>query len=143
MFLCEKHPESGLIPVGSVELRARFFQWLFYLTSTVQSELMIYFYPGRHSENMSGAEQVRRAQDARLSEMFAIIDAELQGREFLLGTDLSLCDYFLFMLFAWADTISAPPMSFKNLNRYPRSMVLRPEIFRVCRHENLGLNPYG
>ncbi|MEX0740982.1 MAG: glutathione S-transferase family protein [Pseudohongiella sp.] len=143
IYLCEKHPEAGLMPVKNIELRARFFQWLLYLSSTLQAELMIYFYPERHSEVSSGAEQIRRAQDARISQMLSILDAELEGHEFLLGTELSVCDYFLFMLCIWADGISVPPLSFKNLNRHLRLMVTRPEIIRVCQHENLDLSPYA
>lgn len=55
---------------------------------------------------------------------------------------LYLCDYFLFMLCVWADELSSPPLGFKNLNKYLKTMAARPEIERVCRHENLDLEPY-
>lgn len=142
IYLCERNPETGLIP-NTAAKRAIFFQWLMFLTTTVQSELMIYFYPEKHTGDQSLSRQIRQVQDARIVQMFSLLDRELTGKDFLLGDEISLCDYFLFMLSVWADELSSPPLTFKNLNPYLRKLAARPEIAQVCRHENLDLTPYA
>jgi glutathione S-transferase len=141
IYLCEKKPGSNLIP-EIVEERAQFFQWLMYLTGTVQAELMVYFYPERHSEDSAATSQIHNQQDRRIVEMLALLDSQLEGKQYLLGDNLSLCDYFLFMLCVWADELSVPPLKFKNLNRSLRYIAALPEVANVCRHENLSLEMY-
>jgi glutathione S-transferase len=142
ILLCECHPDLGLIPT-SIQKRAKFFQWLLYLTGTVQAELMIYFYADRHTADPFAASETKKIQDERLAEMFSLLNEELQGKDFLLGEDLSICDYILFMLCIWADELSVPPLSFANLKRYLTTMAQKPEISRVCQHEGLDLSPYA
>ena len=50
LHLCDNHPEKELVPKVDDPNRPLFFQWLFYLTSSVQSELMVYFYPEKHTQ---------------------------------------------------------------------------------------------
>ena len=49
IHLAETHPSSNLIPVLGDNNRALFFQWIMYLSNTVQAELMVYFYPQKHT----------------------------------------------------------------------------------------------
>lgn len=142
IYLCEKNPGTDLIP-SNVEKRATFFQWLMYLTSTVQAELMMYFYPQRHSEDSAATSQIQKQQDRRIVEMLSLLDSQLECKQFLLGNNLSLCDYFLFMLCVWADELSVPPLKFNNLNRYLRYIAALPEVANVCRHEKLSLEMYA
>ena len=47
LHLVDKHPEAGLAPrVGTPE-RAKFYQWMAFLTNSLQEELMIWQYPDR------------------------------------------------------------------------------------------------
>jgi glutathione S-transferase len=142
IYLCEKNPGIDLIPVN-VETRATFFQWLMYLTNTLQPELMMYFYPERHAEDSAATSQIKRLQDRRIVEILSLLDGQLQKQPFLLGHTLSLCDYFLFMLCVWSDALSVTPLMFKNLNRYLKNMAALPEIAYVCRQENLNLDAYA
>jgi glutathione S-transferase len=139
--LCEKHPDLALIPESGNPLRAVFYQWLFYLNSTVQPELMVYFYPQKHTLGKE-VESIAKAQEARVTEMFALIDKELEGKEFLVGSNVTVCDYFLFMLAHWASGFSQPPLSFKHLGRYLRTIAKREAVVAVCDTEGTSLEPY-
>ena len=47
LHLVDHHPESGLAPPAGTVERAKFYQWLIFLTNSLQEELMIYQYPDR------------------------------------------------------------------------------------------------
>ncbi|MBE0365525.1 glutathione S-transferase [Pseudoalteromonas ulvae UL12] len=142
VHLAESHPSSNLIPKIGDKNRALFFQWLMYLTNTVQAELMIYFYPQKHTTDASNAEYIIEAQESRITEMFELLDRELENKDFLIGNSISACDYFLFMLAVWADEFKKPPLSFSNLSRYLRKLAQRDAIINVCKKENLSLTDY-
>ncbi|MDB5947103.1 MAG: Glutathione S-transferase (Glutathione transferase)-like protein, partial [Ramlibacter sp.] len=45
--LCDTHPAAGLAPATGSWERALFYQWLMWLTNTLQASLLVYFYPER------------------------------------------------------------------------------------------------
>jgi glutathione S-transferase len=141
LHLCEQHPGLGLIPRLGSPLRAKFYQWLFYLNSTIQPELMIYFYPQKHTVGEE-TKSIVKAQEARVMEMFYLIDKELEGNDFLVGSSITVCDYFLFMLCHWASDFSQPPLSFNHLGRYLRKLSKREAVISVCKTEGTSLELY-
>lgn len=141
LYLCDKHPELALIPIADSPLRAKFYQWLFYLNSTIQPELMIYFYPHKHTAG-DETKKITIAQESRATEMFSLIDKELEGKEFLIGSNITVCDYFLFMLSHWASGFSQPPLSFNHLGSYLRKIAKREAVISVCKKEGTSLEMY-
>ncbi|WP_341503944.1 glutathione S-transferase family protein [Gallaecimonas sp. GXIMD4217] len=143
LHLCDRHPQANLVPEVGDPRRPVFYQWLFYLTTAIQPELMLYFYPGRHTLATDGADAIKQAQEQRVTEMFALIDRELAGKDFLLGSQPSLCDFFLFMLSHWASGFTRPPLSFEHLGRYLRAMARRPAVRQVAEVEGTSLDAYA
>ncbi len=142
IHLAETHPARMLIPQIGDHNRATCLQWIMYLTNTVQAELMLYFYPQRHSIDSSHASVMVAAQEIRLTDMFALLDAQLETQKFLAGEQLSICDFYLFMLAIWADELKQPPLSFEYLGKYLRRLAKRESIINVCKKENLSLFDY-
>lgn len=102
---------------------------------------MVYFYPEKHTTDHE-TKNISVAQERRLTEMFSLIDKELEGKEFLVGSTISVCDFFLFMLSHWASDFSKPPLSFINLGRYLRNIAKREAVIRVCKREGTSLEMY-
>lgn len=142
MHLAESHIEAELIPEVGSPKRALFLQWMMYLTNTVQAELMVYFYPQKHTLSADSAEAITQAQEARITDMLELLDHELADKTYLLGDNLSACDFFLFMLAIWADEFEKPPLAFPHLSRYLKSLAKRGSIQRVCKKEGLSLEDY-
>ncbi|WP_057831274.1 glutathione S-transferase family protein [Colwellia sp. TT2012] len=137
IHLCEQNPSKKLIPpVGSVD-RAKFFQWLTFLNNTLQAELMVYYYPQKHTTDESCIPSIIKAQEERISEALLILDNQLKGKNFLLGNDISACDFFLFMLAEWSLKIEKSPLSFPSLGSYLRKLAKHATIREVCKKENI------
>lgn len=143
LFLCEQHPEKNMIPpAGSFE-RAKFYQWLFYLNASLQPELMIYFYPQKHTLENIGIAQIRAAQENRVIEMLGHIDKELEAKDYLVGDHITACDFVLFMLSHWASGLNTPPISMPNLGGYLKRLAKRDSVRRVCEIESTSLSMYS
>lgn len=141
MHLSDSHPESNLVP-SSPQERAHFFQWLFYLTTTIQPELMLFFYPEKHTELEICRKSIVENQEIRVSEMFELVDKQLSNFNYVAGNTLTICDFFLFMLSHWASGFKTGPLSFKNLGAHLRSLAKRPSIIEVCNIEGTSLEAY-
>lgn len=142
VHLAEAHPSSHLIPQVGDKNRALFLQWIMYLTNTVQAELMLYSYPEKHTTDVNTVECIVEAQEGRITDMFRLLDRELENKDFLIGQTISACDYFLFMLAIWADELKKPPLSFNNLSRYLCKLAQRDTIINVCKKEKFSLTDY-
>lgn len=143
LHLCERHPEAGLMPLAGTFERAKFYQWLFYLNASLQPELMVYFYPQKHTQNPVDSAAIKAAQEARVIEMLQHIDAELEGKTYLLGDSLSACDFILFMLCHWADDFPTAPLSLPNLGALLRRIAQRDSVRKVCKIELTDLSAYN
>lgn len=142
LHLCDENPDKALMPAVGDPDRALFYQWLFYLNNTVQAELMVYYYPERHTVDGGDAAAIKATQEKSITDMFALLDRKLEGRDFLVGETVTVCDYFLFMLALWADEFQTPPLSFTNLSRYLRQLTKRDAVQSVCEREGIDLTPY-
>ncbi len=142
IHLCEQNPGKKLIPpIGSLD-RPKFFQWLTFLNNTLQAELMIYYYPHKHTTNEKCIPNIITAQEERISEALLIIDNQLEDKQYLLGNEISACDFFLFMLAEWSLKIEKSPLTFPNLSLYLRRLAKHSTIRDVCRKEKIDLEVF-
>lgn len=123
-------------------MRPLFFQWLAFLNNTLQAELMVRYYPQRHTNEQTFIPHIVAAQDERIAEALSIINAQLEHNTYLLGETLTACDYFLFMLAGWALPIEQSPLTFKHLARYLQRLCLNPTIQAVCDMEGIDLSSF-
>jgi len=142
IYLAEQCPALKLIPPEGSKSRPLFHQWLMYLTNTLQAELMIYFYPERHTTDPGGASNVRRAQELRIIDIFSLLDNQLGQNDFLVGSEITVCDFFLFMLLHWASGQQQPPLSFPNIGPYLKNIASRPSVIRACTKEGIDISNY-
>ena len=142
LYLSEKHSNTQLLPASGTYPRALAYQWLMYLTNTLQAELMLCLYPYRHTTDESSADSIAAMQEQRLSEIFALLDNQLGDKQFLLGDSLSVCDYYLFMLLLWGEELIRPPISNSNLKRFLGTITNLKCVQRVCEKEEILLEPY-
>ncbi len=142
IHICELHPESDLMPSLGESTRPLFYQWLAFLNNTLQAELMVRYYPHRHTNDEATIPNVIAAQDERIADALSIINDQLEHHEYLLGDTLTACDYFLFMLAEWSLPIEKSPLEFKHLAAYMKRLCSNPTIKAVCDIEGIDLTPF-
>ncbi len=139
LHLVDRHPETRLAPeFGSAE-RAHFYKWLVYLTNTVQSEMTMYYYPGRWATSEAGAGEVKRQAEAHLGGMFDTIEQSLgeQG-PYLLGRRYSAADPYLLMLARWSRGFARPARTLPRLGRLLETVMARPAVERAFASEGIA-----
>ena len=140
LYLCERHPEAGFAPPIESPLRGEFLKWMIYLTSTVQAELMLYFYAERHV----GPDQVAALKAItvdRVAEMFGRIDTHLAHRPYLLGEQISAADLYLFMVSRWTRNTTKKTRDLPHLGALLARIMARPSVQEAYAIEGI-VEPY-
>lgn len=137
LHLADAHPEAGLAPPQGTPERAHLYQWLMFLTNTIQADVLSYAYPERYTSAPGGAPGVKAAAEKRLIDMFAILDNRLEGRDHLLGTQFSLADYYLLMLARWGRNLATAPRDLPNVGASIARTLARPAARRAIATEGI------
>ncbi len=105
LHLADQRPEAGLMPAPGTPERAQATKWLVWMSSTLQTTLMHYFYPARVlGEGHPGcAAQVSAYSQQRVGALLGQIETQLSSHAgpWLLGTQLSVVDFYGCMLCRW------------------------------------------
>jgi glutathione S-transferase len=117
ILLAERHPEAGLAPaVGSPD-RADFLRWMAFMSSMLYPAILRLYYAHRYTSDADGKNAVKQAAIAEMDRGFAIVDAALDGRDWLVGDRMSLADIYLVMLVAWHPDIDKARKDWPNIER--------------------------
>ncbi|MDT8895869.1 glutathione S-transferase family protein [Halomonas sp. I1] len=102
IYLAEKHPRAGFIP-ESVESRAQMYRWIFFLVTEIEQPLWriarhTFLYP----------QEKRLPQDVDLAReegvaMVAVLERQMEDRDFLVGDRLSVADFNAAYTLDWAN----------------------------------------
>jgi len=140
MHLADTHPGAGLLPrLGSAE-RAEAYKWIAWCASTLQSALIVYFYPERWADDAAGAAVVKAHAERRIEALLDQIDAQLarRGGPWLLGDDFGLADPYAFVLCRWTRGFGRPARSLPHVGPWLERMLARPAVQRAFATEQLG-----
>jgi glutathione S-transferase len=143
LHLCDAYPQAGLAPaVGTVQ-RAHFYKWLVWMTNTLQTSLIAYFYPQRmvNPDNTAGSAEVQAQAELRVGSQLLQLDAELarHGGPYLLGQTYSALDAYALMLCRWTRGFaSTPARNYPHLGPYLQNLLQRPAVQRAFASEKLA-----
>jgi glutathione S-transferase len=139
LHLVDQHADAGLAPQLGTAERSQFYQWLIFLTNSLQEELMIWQYPDRLAgTDVSATHVVRRGAEARASNFLDVIEDHLKANgPFFLGNRLSAIDFYLVMLSRWARPMSKPPRSRHGIAKLLDRVTALPSVHRAYEREGI------
>ncbi|MBP6405869.1 MAG: glutathione S-transferase family protein [Ramlibacter sp.] len=143
LHLCDTHPQAALAPAVGTAQRAHFYKWLMWLTNTLQSALIIYFYGERwmNEGNAAGAAELKANARKKVGAMLDQLDAHLgsHGGPWFMGADYTALDAYVFTLCRWTRNFSAAPARERpHLGPYLQRVLARAAVQRVIANEKLS-----
>ena len=148
MYLADKHPVANLVPLVGDRARAYLYQWLIYLTNTIQPEILAFHYPSQYIADASNADSteeiikfIKIKAEKQLERMFNIVNNSLIEGPYMLGQNFSVCDAYLLMLSRWCRTLKHSPRNFPNLRRCLEYIAARPAVHKAFKTEGIK-EPY-
>jgi glutathione S-transferase len=131
LYLGDRYPEAQLAPAD----RADYYRWLVFLTNTVQTAMLRWFYPERYG----GGDEIVAAAERDAGEAFDVLDRALGGRTWLAAGHRTGADLFLFMLTRWARRLEHPAWERPNLREHFLAALALPGVRRMIEEQGLDL----
>lgn len=139
LHLADTHPSAGLLPPLGSAARAHAYKWLAWLAATLQSTLIVYFYPERWADDAAAIAQVKAHAEVRVGSLLDQLAAEFtrHGGPWLLGDEFSVCDPYAFVLCRWTRGFARPARDLPGLQPWLARMQARPSLRRAWASEKL------
>ncbi|OZI49586.1 glutathione S-transferase family protein [Bordetella genomosp. 4] len=141
LHLADTHPDKKLAPELGTSERAQFYKWLMWLTNTLQSTLLGYFYPERWVDegNTEGAAQIKAHAETKVNGLVDQIEAHLAAAKgpWFLGEQFSILDPYVLMLCRWTRGFTRPARNLPHIGRYLERVLARPAVQRALQAEGL------
>lgn len=99
IWLAGRHPSLG--PEPWTDDHATFVRWIVFMSTALYEGVLRQTYPDRYTASSDGTADVTAAAAARNHNAFQLLEDHLQGRETLVGDDISAADIYLAMLTVW------------------------------------------
>jgi glutathione S-transferase len=131
LYLGDRYPEAQLAPTD----RADYYRWLVFLTNTVQTAMLRWFYPERYG----GADEVTAAAARDAQEAFDVLERALDGRTWLAADHRTGADLFLFMLTRWARRLEPAAWDRPRLREHFLAALALPGVRRMIEEQGLDL----
>jgi len=127
-----RSPQIGMCddPAGTLE-RYRLQEWLALISSELHKMFSPWLFHPEHGE------LAERAARAKIAERFAILDAHLAARPYLLGDKFTVADAYAFAIVGWSRPTRIDLALFPNLNRFMERVATRPRVREAMRAEGL------
>ena len=131
ILLAERHPRANLAPAIDAPARVDFLRWMAFMSSVLYPAVLRFYYAPRYTADADGTKAVKQAAVAEMDRGFAVIDAALRGRDWLIGEQLSLADIYLVMLVAWHPDVGKARSAWPNIERLWSALRAHPLLKKL------------
>ncbi len=127
-YLADQKPDAHLAPANGTFDRYRLQSWLSFITTELHKTFSPLFSPKTPDEFKATTKE-------KLTDRFAYVDKQLEGRSFLLGEQFSAADAYLYVILRWASNfqIELGP----NLKSFFERVSARPAVNAALDAEKL------
>jgi len=127
-MIADKVPAKGLAPANGTPERYRLQEWLNFIGAEVHKSFGPLFNP-------TLPEEAKAFFRNRINGKLAYIDGKLAGRDYLMGSQFTVADGYLFVMLRWADAMKIDLSAMKNLMAYKERVAARPGVQEALKAE--------
>ena len=129
-YIADQVPEKNLAPANGTYERYKLQEWLTFIGTELHKNFSPLFTP-------TTTEEVKTATIAHLMKRLTWVDGELAGKDYLLGSNYSVADGYLFTVTNWARMVGVDISGLVNLGTYRARVGARPAVLAAMKAEGL------
>jgi glutathione S-transferase len=133
-YVAKKFPNANLLPKGVFE-EARCLSLMAWLSNTVHPSFTRVLRPERFIGDASAQEGVKQSGREAFWSSLQELDSLLDGKEWLAGSQFTVCDPYALVFYGWGKRIELPVQDLKNYTAWKDRMLSRRAVKTVLERE--------
>src|SRR6186997_334718 len=129
-MIADKVEARNLAPAHGSAERYKLLEWLNFITTELHKNFGPMFSPVL-------ADDAKAFFKDRVMAKFKYIDSQLTGRDYLMGSQFSVADGYLFTMLSWAERMKFDLSAMPNLLAYKARVAARPKVQEALAKEGL------
>ena len=129
-YVADQAPAKKLIPACGSMARYQLQMWMHFIATELHKGFSPLFNPAMPAE-------AKKISLARLQDRLKFVDGELAGKTYLMGTDFTVADGYLFTVTNWAQPMQIDLSPYQNLTAYRQRVAARPAVQAAMKAEGL------
>lgn len=130
-WVADRFPEQGLLPAHGSRARYEALAWLNYVATDLHRGMATMFSP------FIDAESKARYAEGNLGERFAYVDAHLAEREYLLGSQFTVADAYLYNVLCWPPRVGVDISGYASIQAFMARMERRESVQAALQAEGI------
>jgi len=126
-WLADSYLDKGFAPELDSPLRRQFNQWMYFAVTNLEAPAWEIMLHSRILPEDIAVKDIMPFASQTLIKALAVLDKELQGKEYMLGSKFSAVDIMVAYILAWYPEHIEP---FSNLKAYTAKLQQRPAYIR-------------
>ncbi|WP_349741061.1 glutathione transferase GstA [Roseateles cavernae] len=129
-YIADQAPDKQLAPANGSWARYRLQELLNFISTELHKGFSPLFNPAM-------PEEAKALSRAKLAERLGWIDAQLAGKQFLMGDQFTVADAYLFTVSNWAKMVHVELGAYTQLLAYRERVAARPAVQEAMKAEGL------
>ena len=129
-YIADQVPAKNLAPAAGTMARYRLQEWLNFITSELHKGIGGLFNPAMPEDG-------KVVMRARALDKLKWVDAQLEGKQYLMGDAFTVADAYLFTVASWTAHTGLDIAGLKNLGAFQARMAARPAVQAALKAEGL------
>ncbi|MEH2560282.1 glutathione S-transferase [Bradyrhizobium algeriense] len=129
-MIADKAAAKNLAPARDSAERYKLLEWLNFITTELHKSFGPMFSPVL-------ADEAKAFFKDRVMGKFKYVEAQLAGRDYLMGSQFTVADGYLFTMLSWADRLKFDLSEMPNLLAYKARIAARPKVQEALTKEGL------
>ena len=122
--------DRKLAPANGSQERYRLQEWLNFISTDLHKSFGPLFQPALSDET-------KQFFKDRIAKYFAYADKQLAGKDYLMGSQFTVADGYMFVILMWAEKMKIDTASFANLTAYKARVAARSAVKDAMTKEGL------
>jgi glutathione S-transferase len=129
-MIADQATSKNLVPAHGSSERYKLLEWLNFITAELHKNFGPMFSPVL-------ADEAKAFFKDRVMAKFRYIDSQMAGRDYLMGSQFTVADGYLFTMLSWADRMKFDLSAMPNLTAYKARVAARPKVQEALTREGL------
>jgi len=129
-FIADLAPDRQLAPANGTLERYRLVEWLNFISTELHKSFSPLFRP-------ASTEDMKEAARVHLTNRLNWLAGQLEGRDYLMGSQFTVADAYLFTVLGWANFVQFDLAQWPVFAAYTQRIAARPAVQQALRAEGL------